>query len=134
MLTTLDPSKTPRLFEERLSARYVIVQSDRSDGSLRFSDIGNGYAPMFPASWRDKLIGADIELHHDLRYARSVATCWSAAILAKAPTLSDIDAVKCEPKTRSRYRRTYSRITLPLGDGSQLLCASFLDSTIDLRS
>ena len=131
---SLDPSDAPQLFEERLSARYVVVQSDRSDGSLRLSNIGSGYAPMFPAKWRNKLIGADIERHHDLRYARSVANCWRAALLASEPTLTDIDAVQCEPMTRSRYRRPYSRITLPLGDGSQLLCASFLDSTIDLRS
>ncbi|MEM6496046.1 MAG: hypothetical protein AAGB04_21440 [Pseudomonadota bacterium] len=130
----LHPSKAPRLFEERLSARYVVVQSDRSDGSLRLSDIGNGYASMFPADWRKKLIGADLERHHDLRYARSVANCWRSAILASEPTLTDIDAVQCKPKTRNRYRMPYSRITLPVGDGSQLLCASFLDSSIDLRS
>lgn len=130
----LDVTAHPRLFNDRLGGRFVVIERNQDGSSLVFSRIGHGFA-MYDRGWPERIIGFPVECQPDARYGQWVANFWRSAFDRAEPTLHDVGAVVRNPMANSSRRIRYTRLTLPVYDRRgmmRLLSASLVDTGVDL--
>ena len=132
----LDIDQMPELFHERVGSCYSVIASDATSGQMTFARLGEGMK-MYHTGWTQSFVGEPVENQPDLRYGRSVAASWRAAVLSDEPQLMDVDAIVRDPQEQRESRRQYSRLTLPLRSRSTtqlLLSTTIANHSIDLRA
>ena len=118
-------------------SKYLAVKSDRSDGTLKFTNFGPGsYAIYGDKNWMMKCLGQRVQDQPDSEYGYWIAQSYRQAMQSDMPVLNDVDTIVSDPVDGARRRVTYVRLTLPVNgaDGERLLLStSCQDPLVDLR-
>lgn len=117
-----------------LNGRFVLVEASPDRPYMVIKDVGGGLTK--PAEyWLTRSIGLRVEDQPDYDYGKWVAKYYQEVVAARAPSLSDVDAVITWPQ-QSRRSFRYRRLVVPFdgkGSSTMLLCASIADPGINLR-
>ena len=130
----LDLNDHRALLHDRLLDKYCLIERSQNDSELLFALYGEGLV-IYRPEWVRQIIGRRVDEQPDMQYGRMVADGWRQAMLADRPTLTDADAMIHDPTKDQPWRSQYTRMTLPIYDGSGrhlMLSATVLDPSINL--
>lgn len=121
------------LLNQRLRGKYAYVMRPRGSAKLSYASVGNGIEAYQDQSWHSQqLTVAD---QPDYYYGRFLTETYREAMMAREPTLLDVDGLVSDPKSVKPVTAKYTRLALPLvtDDGfDALFCASVPNRNIDL--
>ena len=121
------------LLETQLRGKYAYVMRPRGSAKLSYARVGDGIEAYRDQSWHnDQQNVAD---QPDYYYGRFLIETYREAMMAREPTLLDVDGLVSDPKSAMPVTAKYTRLALPLAseDGyDALFCASVPNGDIDL--
>jgi hypothetical protein len=118
-----------------LGRRNLIVEASKSNSSLVFSDVGDGFQ-SYGSSWAREALGVPVTHQPDRAYGMFVNQVYETALFEGEARIDEIDAIVRKPDGQ-RNRLRIKRVVLPCMDstGRQFLMGgSVLDNTVDLRA
>jgi hypothetical protein len=122
------------LLHKAFGGRYMLIKRSCGSRRLEIRAVGHGFI-VYDKDWLSQAVGQRLEDQPDHFYARWAAEAYHDAASTEQPSVDAVDAL-IERPLRGKERLQYQRLILPYrqSDGDHLLlCASLLDSSIDLR-
>ena len=117
-----------------VDARYMVVSADQETSNLYFSEVGRGIR-FYDHFWHVRTVGLRLQDQPDYDLGQWVSDAYRDTIVSDVPRLDNVDIIASRPR-QDPVRIRYTRVMLPLqgeGPNKQVLSASFLDDSVDLR-
>ncbi|MEM7748980.1 MAG: hypothetical protein AAF346_12045 [Pseudomonadota bacterium] len=121
------------LLDKQLRGKYAYVMRPRGSAKLSYASVGSGIEAYQDQTWYTKQ--HTVADQPDYYYGRFLVESYREAMIAREPTLLDVDGVVADPLSAKPVTAKYTRLALPLitDDGyDALFCASVPDRNIDL--
>jgi len=121
------------MLHQQLHGKYAYILRPRGSAKLSYAGVGQGIEAYRDQSWHAKQ--QTVADQPDYYYGRFLIESYREAMIAREPTLLDVDGLVSDPKSAKPVTAKYTRLALPLvtDDGyDALFCASVPNRHIDL--
>lgn len=130
---SIDLAAVPDLLNRQLRGKYAFVVRPPGSAKLSYTRVGTGIEAYRDQSWHTRQQA--VAEQPDYYYGRFLLETYQEAMMAREPTLLDVDGHIEDPLADKPFNAKYTRLALPLvtSDGyDALFCASVPNRDIDL--
>ena len=130
---SIDFATVPDLLNSQLRGKYAFIVRPPGSAKLSYTSVRTGIEAYRDQSWHTKQ--QTVADQPDYYYGRFLLETYREAMLAREPTLLDVDGHIEDPQADKPFNAKYTRLALPLvtSEGyDALFCASVPNRSIDL--
>lgn len=129
----IDMAANRDVLQHQLQGKYAYVMRAPGSAKLTYSSVGQGIEAYRDQSWHRKQ--QTVADQPDYYYGRFLVESYREAMMAREPTLLDVDGFVEDPQSAKPVTAKYTRLALPLvtDDGyDALFCASVTNRSVSL--